>query len=70
MPNKSIQPEEIAIRKELWPGDIGFVTYLHGELYKKEYDYGIAFECYVAAGLNEFYQQYDPSRNLKLREAP
>ncbi len=59
----SIQLEEIAIRTDLRPGDIGFVTYLHGELYKREYDYGIAFECYVAAGLNEFYQQYDPSNN-------
>ena len=38
MPNKSIQLEEITIRTELRPGDIGFVTYLHGELYKKEYD--------------------------------
>jgi GNAT superfamily N-acetyltransferase len=32
-------------------------------LYKKEYDYAIAFESYVALGLNEFYQQYDPSTN-------
>ena len=58
-----IRLDEIAIRTELQPGDIGFVTYLHGDLYKKEYDYGIGFEYYVAVGLNEFYQQYDPSNN-------
>ncbi len=58
-----IQLAEITIRTELRPGDIGFVTYLHGDVYKKEYDYGITFECYVAAGLNEFVQQYNPSSN-------
>jgi len=63
MPDKTIHLEEITIRTDLRPGDIGFVTYLHGDLYKKEYDYGIGFEYYVAVGLNEFYQQYDPSNN-------
>jgi len=63
MPDKTIHLDEITIRTDLRPGDIGFVTYLHGDLYKKEYDYGIGFEYYVAVGLNEFYQQYDPSNN-------
>jgi ribosomal protein S18 acetylase RimI-like enzyme len=54
---------DIAIRTELRPGDIGYVTYLHGRLYKEEYDYGIAFEAYVAFGLYEFYQQYDPVKD-------
>jgi len=55
--------EDVAIRTELQPGDIGYVTYLHGILYKKEYNYGIGFESYVAAGLHEFYQHYDPSKD-------
>jgi ribosomal protein S18 acetylase RimI-like enzyme len=55
--------EDISIRTELQAGDIGYVTYLHGILYKIEYNYGINFEAYVARGLHEFYEQYDPSNN-------
>ena len=61
--SKNIKPSDITIRTELKPGDIGYVIYMHGRLYKKEYNYGIAFETYVAAGLAEFYQQYDPSKD-------
>ena len=60
---KKIRPEEIEIRTELRPGDIGYVIYMHGHLYKKEYNYGIEFETYVAAGLVEFYKQYDPQKD-------
>jgi ribosomal protein S18 acetylase RimI-like enzyme len=59
----TIKPEDITIRTELKPGDMGYVIYLHGSLYAEEYQYGISFESYVAAGLHEFYQQYDPSRD-------
>ena len=61
--NSIINPEDIVIRTELKEGDIGYVTYLHGILYKKEYNYGINFESYVAAGLHEFYQNYDPLKD-------
>ena len=49
----------IKIRTTLLPGDIGYVTYMHGCLYKKEYDYGVGFEAYVAGGLSEFYKNYN-----------
>jgi peptidyl-dipeptidase Dcp len=52
--------DDISIRTELRPGDIGYVIYLHGRLYKEEYNYGIAFEAYVALGMYEFHRQYDP----------
>jgi GNAT superfamily N-acetyltransferase len=55
--------EDITIRNDLKPGDIGSVIYLHGSLYGSEYGYGIGFEAYVAAGLHEFYQSYDRSRD-------
>ena len=42
--NKPITLDDIIIRTELKPGDIGYVIYLHGYLYKMEYDYGIGFE--------------------------
>jgi peptidyl-dipeptidase Dcp len=58
-----IMLENISIRTELKPGDMGYVIYLHGKLYKKEYNYEIQFENYVAKGLCEFYEKYNPERN-------
>lgn len=57
------QLSDIHIRTTLQPGDIGYVIYLHGYLYSREYRLGIAFESYVAEGLLEFYHQYDPVRD-------
>jgi GNAT superfamily N-acetyltransferase len=54
---------DIYIRTTLQPGDIGYIAYLHGWIYSREYQYGIAFESYVAVGLAEFYQQYDAARD-------
>lgn len=61
--SKAISLNDIKIRTELKPGDIGYVIYRHGELYNKEYDYGIEFESYVAEGLSEFYKNYDTSKD-------
>jgi len=55
--------DDIFIRTELRPGDLGYVTYLHGSLYHREYNYGLQFEGYVAKGLCEFYEKYTPDRN-------
>lgn len=55
--------DDISIRTRLQAGDIGYVTYLHGLLYKKEYNYSIQFESYVAKGLCEFYEKYNPERD-------
>ena len=54
---------DITIRTELRPGDLGYVTYLHGSFYGREYGYGIQFEAYVASGLHEFYGRYDPQKD-------
>jgi hypothetical protein len=32
------------------------VIHMQSQLYGIEYDYGVAFETYVAQGLNEFYE--------------
>jgi peptidyl-dipeptidase Dcp len=58
-----ISLHEISIRTELLPGDIGYVTYLHGSLYHREYNYGLPFERYVVKGLLEFCEKYTPERN-------
>lgn len=55
--------DDILIRTELQPGDIGLVIHMHGALYWKEYNYGIQFETYVAKGLCEFYEKYNPQRS-------
>ena len=61
--NKKIDLNDITIRTHLRSGDIGYIIYLHGILYSREYDYGLAFESYVAEGLSEFYQNYSPDRD-------
>lgn len=58
-----ISLDDISIRTELSPGDMGYVIYLHGSLYSREYNYGIQFENYVAKGLSEFYEKYNPDRS-------
>jgi len=55
--------KDILIRTELVPGDIGSVIQMHGKLYKKECNYGLHFESYVAAGLHEFYEKLQSSRS-------
>ena len=55
--------DDINIRTELLPGDIGHITSRHGILYAEEYRWGIDFESYVAAGLHEFYREFDPTKD-------
>lgn len=62
MANK-IPLDDISIRTKLRHGDMGYVIYLHGLLYGREYNFGIQFETYVAEGLCEFHEHYDPKRN-------
>ena len=58
-----ISLNDLSIRTDLRPGDIGYVTYMHGALYHREYNYGLQFESYVAKGLCEFCEKFNPERN-------
>jgi len=51
------------IRHHIKPSDIGYLTYLHGILYAKEYGYDQTFEAYVARGLAEFIQSFNPDKD-------
>ena len=53
----------VRIRTDLRPGDLGYLTYLHGKLYAEEYGYGLGFESYVMTGLGEFGTRYNPPRD-------
>src|SRR5690554_4280023 len=56
-----IQLNDISIRTDLCPGDLGSIIYLHGILYHNEFRHGISFESIVAGGLHEFYWTYNPN---------
>jgi GNAT superfamily N-acetyltransferase len=53
-------PNQWTIRAYAKPGDIGYLTYLHGTIYAKEYGYDQTFEAYVAKGLTEFVETFNP----------
>ncbi len=54
--------DDIKFRTELRAGDLGYITYIHGVLYRQENDYGLLFEAFVAEGLVEFFRKYDPEK--------
>src|SRR6202008_5117159 len=60
---RMINIADVKVRNDFRPGDLGYVIHWHGRLYGIEYDYGVAFEMYVAQGMSEFYQQYDPNKD-------
>jgi len=53
----------IRLRSSLEPGDIGYITYLHGILYAREYQWGHTFEGYVADSLAKFALSYDARKD-------
>lgn len=59
----------IKVRRGLKPGDLGYITYLHGLIYEKEYNLDITFESYVAKPLREFALKKDnPRENIWIVE--
>ena len=61
-------PPAITIRHTLRPGDIGYVTYLHGTLYAAEYGWDHTFEGYVAGPLAEFGKSHNDRERIWIVE--
>jgi GNAT superfamily N-acetyltransferase len=56
-------PPQIQIRTQLAPGDLGYIIYLHGILYPREYGLGGTFEADVAIRFGEFVKTFDPRKD-------
>ena len=61
-------PPDIRIRHYLNPGDIGYVTYLHGVLYAEEYGWDHTFEAYVAVPFGEFAKSHSDRERIWIVE--
>ena len=51
------------LRHSVRPGDVGYLTYLHGIFYAREYGYDATFEAYVAGGLADFVLSFRPGKD-------
>src|ERR1044072_7106892 len=56
-------PPQIQVRTQLAPGDLGYIIYLHGILYPREYGLGGTFEADVAIRFGEFMKSYDARKD-------
>ena len=61
-------PANVTLRYDLKPGDIGYVTYLHGVLYAMEHGWDYSFDAYVAAPLAEFAKSHTDRERIWIVE--
>lgn len=65
---ENLKTEGLLIRNDLRPGDIGYLIYLHGTLYEKEYRFDATFEPYVAGPLAEFSKSHTERERIWIVE--
>lgn len=55
--------EDIKIRNDLRPGDVGALIHLHGWIYAEECGYNHIFEAYVCKTFYDFLLNYSPQKD-------
>lgn len=60
--NSYLVPDDIVITTDIAPGDLGYITYMHGKFYGEEYGYSAKFEGYIAQVVSRFLLSYNSSR--------
>lgn len=68
MPSTNNRKSSISIRHEMHPGDVGYITYLHGKIYADEQGWDHTFDAYVAIPLAEFSKSYSPRDRIWIVE--
>ena len=58
----------ISIRNDLQPGDVGYITYLHGIHYAPEQGWDHTFDAYVAMPLAEFAKSHSSRERIWIAE--
>jgi GNAT superfamily N-acetyltransferase len=66
-PSESVL-EEITLRTELRPGDVGTIVHRHGVIYARERGFDPTFEAYVAGPLAEFVRAGSPRERIWIAE--
>jgi DNA-binding MarR family transcriptional regulator/GNAT superfamily N-acetyltransferase len=61
--NSKISPADITFRRDLQPGDAGFLLHMHGSLYAKEAGYNMEYETQVCKTFYEFLEAYNASKD-------
>jgi N-acetylglutamate synthase-like GNAT family acetyltransferase len=61
-------PRNVSVRNYLKPGDIGYLIYLHGALYAREYGWDHTLEAYVAVPLSRFAQSHTEREQIWIVE--
>jgi ribosomal protein S18 acetylase RimI-like enzyme len=56
-------PQNIEIRHNLAPGDVGYLIHMHGWIYEKECGYNYQFEGYVCKTFYDFLENYDTEKD-------
>jgi GNAT superfamily N-acetyltransferase len=65
---KPFSNRPISIRHDLRPGDVGYITYLHGIIYAPEQGWDHTFDAYVAIPLAEFARSRFPGQRIWIVE--
>jgi GNAT superfamily N-acetyltransferase len=66
--NRPSPDHPISIRHNLQPGDVGYITYMHGTLYAREKGWDHTFDAYVAIPLSEFARSQSSRERIWITE--